>query len=59
MVDVAKEEVVDWSVPIAGELIPRNAVPPICVKATVREVGEFCEKVQNTFPDNIPSLEVC
>ena len=42
MIDVAKEEIVDWSVPIAGELVPGDAVPPVRIEPAVREIGEFC-----------------
>lgn len=42
---------------ISSELIPRHAVPPVGVETTVGEVGYFCEKVENTFPDHVPSLE--
>jgi hypothetical protein len=56
VVDVAEEEVVNWTVPIACELIPRYTVPPVCIEPTIREVGEFCKKVQDTLPDNVPSL---
>ena len=56
MVDVAKEEVMDWPVPIAGKLVPGDAVPPVCVEPTIRKVGEFCDKIEDTLPDDIPTL---
>ena len=58
MVDVAEEKVVDWSVPIAGELVPGDAVPPVCIEATVRKVSDLREEIQDTFPDNVPSLGI-
>lgn len=36
-VDMATEEVVDWDVPLAGELEPIGAVPPVGVEMSVRE----------------------
>jgi hypothetical protein len=53
---VAKEEVMDWPVPITGKLVPGDAVPPVCVEPTIRKVGEFCEKIEDTLPDDIPTL---
>ena len=51
MVDVAEEEIVDWAVPIASKLIPGNAVPPICIEATIREIGEpVGYRNKNGFP---------
>ena len=40
MVDMSKEEVVNWPIPIASELVPGCGVPPVGVKATV---GEHCQ----------------
>lgn len=53
MVDVTKKEVVDWTVPVACELIPAYAVPPVRVEAAVGEVGEFCQEVEDAFPDSV------
>lgn len=53
---MAEEEIVHRSVPIAGELVPGDAVPPICVESAVGEVGEFREEIENTLPDDIPAL---
>jgi hypothetical protein len=41
MVDVAEEEVVDWAVPITGELVPGGGVPPVRVETPVGEAGHF------------------
>lgn len=45
MVDMTQKEVVHWSVPVPCELVPGDAVPPVCVEATVREIGDFCEEI--------------
>lgn len=39
VVDVAQQEVMDRTVPVAGELVPGNAVPPVGVEATIGKVG--------------------
>jgi hypothetical protein len=59
VVDMAKEEVVDRAVPIAGELVPGDAIPPVCVETSVCEESDFCEEVQDALPDDIPRLLVC
>lgn len=46
VVDVAQEERVHGAVPIARELVPGRAVPPIGVEATVGKAGEFGEDVE-------------
>ena len=46
MVNVAEEKVVHGTVPVAGELVPGHAVPPIGVEAAVREEGELGEDVE-------------
>lgn len=51
MVDVSEEEVVHGTVPVASVLVPRYAVPPVAVEASVREAGEFGEDVEDAFPD--------
>ena len=56
MVDMAKEEIVDWPIPIPSKLIPGDAVPPVCVEASIGEVGEFCKEIEDTFPYHIPTL---
>ena len=43
---MAQEESVHGAVPIARELVPRGAVPPIGVEATVGKAGEFGEDVE-------------
>jgi len=48
---------VDRAIPIPRELVPGDAIPPICVEAPIRKVGEFGQKVQDTLPDYIPSLQ--
>jgi hypothetical protein len=53
---MAKEKVVHWSVPVACKLIPGDAVPPVCVEAAIREIGEFRQEIEDTFPDDIPTL---
>ena len=49
VVDVAKQEVVDGSVPVARVLVPRDAVPPVTVEAAVGEAGEFGENIEDAF----------
>lgn len=59
MVDVAEEEVVDWTVPVACELVPGDGVPPVGVEAAVGEEGELREDVEDAFPDYVPGLMLC
>ena len=47
------------SIPIPGKLVPRDTVPPVCVEPAIREVGDFCQKIQDTFPNHIPRLLAC
>jgi hypothetical protein len=54
LVDVAEEEEVDGAIPVAGELVPGDAVPPGVVEATIGEVGELGEEVEEGFPDEVP-----
>ena len=56
VIDVAQEEVMHRSVPVAGELIPGDGVPPIGVESSVCEVGDFGEEVEDAFPDHVPCL---
>ena len=51
-VDVAAEEVVDGDVPLAGELEPVDAVPPVGVELAVGEAGDFREGAQDVFEDD-------
>lgn len=53
MVDVTKEEIVDWTIPVSRELIPAYAIPPVRVEAAVGEVGEFCQEVEDAFPNSV------
>jgi len=55
---VSEEEVVDGSIPVSGILIPRNAIPPIAIKATIRKSRELGEDIETAFPDNIPCQEL-
>lgn len=45
MVDMSEEKVVNWSVPVASELIPGYAIPPVCVESTIRKIREFGEEI--------------
>lgn len=45
MVDMSEEEVVNWPVPVASKLIPGDAIPPVCVKSTIRKIREFGEEI--------------
>lgn len=53
---MSQQEVVDGPVPVAGELVPGDGVPPVGVETSVGEVGEFCEEVEDAFPDDVPCL---
>ena len=57
VVDVAQEEVVHRSIPIPCELVPGDAIPPVCVETAVREVGDLGEEIEDTFPDHVPGLD--
>lgn len=46
MVDVAQEEVVHGAIPVARKLVPRGAVPPVGVEATVGEHGQLSEDIE-------------
>lgn len=48
----------DWSIPITRELVPGYGVPPVGVETAVREIGEFGEEVEDTFPDYVPGHHV-
>lgn len=56
MVDVAEEEVMYWPIPVPRELVPGDGIPPVCVEAPVREIGDFGQKVEDAFPDHVPRL---
>lgn len=53
---MSQEEVVHRSVPVACELVPGDRVPPVGVEASVGEVGDFGEEVEDAFPDYVPGL---
>ena len=46
VVDVAEEEVVNGAIPVAGKLVPGDAVPPVGIEAAVGEESEFGEEVE-------------
>lgn len=46
VVDVSQQECVHGAVPVARELVPRRAVPPVGVEAAVGEEGEFGQNVE-------------
>nr|POF15644.1 hypothetical protein CFP56_48838 [Quercus suber] len=54
VVDVAEEEVVHGTVPVARVLVPGDRVPPVAVKAAVGEAGELREHVEDALPDQVP-----
>lgn len=33
MVDMAKEEIMDWSIPVSCELVPGYTVPPVALRS--------------------------
>lgn len=46
VVDVSKQEIMHWPVPIASKLVPRDRVPPVGIKSTVSESGDFGQGIQ-------------
>ena len=46
MIDMSKEEVVNWAIPVASELVPGRGIPPVGVKATVGEHRQFRKDVE-------------
>lgn len=46
MVDVAEEEVVNRAIPVASELVPGRAIPPVSVEAAVGEHRQFRKDVE-------------
>lgn len=49
VVDVPQQKGVHGPVPVARELVPRRAVPPVAVEAAVGEQGEFRQHVELLF----------
>ena len=48
----------DRSIPVPGELIPRCAVPPVGVEASIGKAGEFRQDVEHAFPYDVPGQEI-
>jgi hypothetical protein len=48
----------NWPIPVAGILIPGNAVPPIAVETAVSEAGKLGQNIQTTLPDHVPGEEL-
>lgn len=48
---MAAEEVVHRDIPLARELEPVEAVPPVGVEAAVAEAGDFGEGAEDVFED--------
>lgn len=59
VVNVSEEEIVNWAVPIASELIPGSRVPPRFVETSIGIAGQFGEEIEDAFPNNIPGLVEC
>jgi len=53
---MSQEKIMHRSVPIAGKLVPGYRVPPVGVKPSIREEGDFGEEVEDTFPNHVPCL---
>lgn len=51
---MSEEEVVDWAVPVARKLIPRNTIPPVGIKPSISKVRQFGQQIKYAFPDEIP-----
>lgn len=49
---VAAQEMVDGNVPLAAELEPIAAVPPIRVEVAIGETGDFGKGPENVLPDD-------
>ena len=58
MIDMAKEEVVYRSVPVAGILVPSYRVPPVSIETAIGETCHFREYVEDAFPDQVPCEEL-
>ena len=58
VVDVAEQEVVHGTIPVARVLIPGHGVPPVAVEAAVGEACDFGQDVEDAFPDDVPSEEL-
>lgn len=49
VVDVPQQKGMHGPIPVARELVPRGAVPPVAVEAAVGEEGEFRQHVELFF----------
>lgn len=54
VIDVSEKKVVDWTVPVASVLIPRDTIPPRIIETSVCKISEFREYVEDSLPDEIP-----
>jgi len=55
VVDVAQQEVVYRTVPVARVLVKGYTIPPGAVESAVTETCHFSEHVQKAFPDDVPA----
>lgn len=46
MIYMSQQEGVHRAVPIAGELVPRDRVPPVRIEATVCKSGDFGQCIE-------------
>ena len=44
----------NWPVPVAGILVPGNAVPPIAIETAVSEASELGQHIQAALPNHVP-----
>ena len=51
-VDVSSQEVMHGDIPLAGEFQPVAAVPPIGIKMSVGETGDFRKGAEHVFEDD-------
>lgn len=58
-VDVAPQEAVDGYVPLAAELHPVGAVPPVAVEVAVGEAGDLGEGAQDVLEDDEEDEQEC
>ena len=55
---MAEEEIMHRAVPITGELVPGNAVPPIRVETPIRKPSDFGENVELARDVSVKQVKV-
>jgi hypothetical protein len=46
MVDMTEEEVVDRTIPVSGELVPRGGIPPVGIEPPISEERKFGQDIE-------------